>query len=47
MPDHDLHLTGDEKADRLLSTNPLTLVVGMLLDQQVPARGPKRHIACR
>lgn len=34
--DHDLHLTGDEKADRLLSTNPLALMVGMLLDQQVP-----------
>ncbi|MFT5222006.1 MAG: putative HhH-GPD family protein [Glaciecola sp.] len=33
---HDLHLTGEEKADRLLSTNPLALVIGMLLDQQVP-----------
>lgn len=36
MPDHDLHLTGDEDADRLLSTNALALLLGMLLDQQVP-----------
>ncbi len=32
----DLHLTGDPEADRLLSDNPLALVIGMLLDQQVP-----------
>ncbi|MEE6282779.1 HhH-GPD-type base excision DNA repair protein [Georgenia sunbinii] len=32
----DLHLTGDEAADRLLSTDPFALLVGMLLDQQVP-----------
>ena len=32
----DLHLTGDETADRLLSTDPFALLVGMLLDQQVP-----------
>lgn len=32
----DLHLTGNDKADRLLSDNPLALVIGMLLDQQVP-----------
>ena len=32
----DLHLTDDEAADRLLSENPLALLVGMLLDQQVP-----------
>lgn len=32
----DLHLTGDDDADRLLSDNPLALVIGMLLDQQVP-----------
>jgi len=33
--DHNLHFTGDEAADRLLSTDPLALVIGMLLDQQV------------
>jgi uncharacterized HhH-GPD family protein len=33
--DLDLHLTGDPDADRLLSHNPLALVIGMLLDQQV------------
>ena len=32
----ELHLTDDETADRLLSDNPLALLVGMLLDQQVP-----------
>lgn len=36
--------TGDEEADRLLTDNPLALLVGMLLDQQVPMewafRGP-------
>jgi uncharacterized HhH-GPD family protein len=31
-----LHITGDTAADDLLSTNPLALLVGMLLDQQVP-----------
>jgi uncharacterized HhH-GPD family protein len=31
-----LHITGDADADRLLSTDPLALLVGMLLDQQVP-----------
>ena len=31
-----LHLTGDEQADKLLSTKPLALVIGMVLDQQVP-----------
>ena len=30
-----LHITGDADADRLLSTEPLALLVGMLLDQQV------------
>lgn len=34
--DHDLHFTGDDAADRLLSTDPLALIIGMLLDQQVP-----------
>lgn len=32
----DLHLTGDEAADRLLSTDANALLIGMLLDQQVP-----------
>lgn len=31
----DLWLTGDPKADHLLSTDPFALLVGMLLDQQV------------
>ncbi|KDA06786.1 Fe-S cluster assembly protein HesB [Microbacterium sp. CH12i] len=31
-----MHITGDAYADRLLSDNPLALLVGMLLDQQVP-----------
>jgi uncharacterized HhH-GPD family protein len=33
---HDLHITGDTQADALLSTDPLALLIGMLLDQQVP-----------
>ena len=32
----NLHITGDDDADRLLSEDPLALLVGMLLDQQVP-----------
>ncbi|MDZ8172912.1 HhH-GPD-type base excision DNA repair protein [Microbacterium xanthum] len=31
----DLHITDDEAADRLLSDDPLALLIGMLLDQQV------------
>jgi len=31
-----LHITGDAAADRLLSDDPLALLIGMLLDQQVP-----------
>lgn len=31
-----LHLTGDADADRLLSDDPLALLIGMLLDQQIP-----------
>jgi uncharacterized HhH-GPD family protein len=34
--DVDLHLTGDEAADRLLSADANALLVGMVLDQQVP-----------
>lgn len=33
--DHALHITGDDAADSLLSTDPLALLIGMLLDQQV------------
>jgi uncharacterized HhH-GPD family protein len=32
----DLPVTGDPDADRLLVENPLALLIGMLLDQQVP-----------
>ena len=32
----ELHLTGDDDADALLSDSPLALVIGMLLDQQIP-----------
>ena len=31
----NLHITGDDAADQLLSEDPLALLVGMLLDQQV------------
>jgi len=31
-----LYLSGDPEADRLLSQDPLALLVGMVLDQQVP-----------
>ncbi len=31
-----VHLTGDPTADALLTENPLALLIGMLLDQQVP-----------
>jgi len=31
-----LHITGDAAADTLLSEDPFALLVGMLLDQQVP-----------
>jgi len=41
----DLHLAQDPEADALLSTSPLALLFGMVLDQQVPLewafRGPK------
>ncbi|MGM1018705.1 MAG: HhH-GPD-type base excision DNA repair protein [Actinomycetota bacterium] len=30
-----LHITGDADADELLTSNPLALLVGMLLDQQI------------
>lgn len=31
-----LRITGNDEADELLNTNPLALLIGMLLDQQVP-----------
>ncbi|TDN91335.1 HhH-GPD-type base excision DNA repair protein [Microbacterium sp. BK668] len=31
-----LHITGDPDADRLLTDDPLALLLGMLLDQQIP-----------
>jgi hypothetical protein len=30
-----IHLTGDHDADALLSTDPLALLIGMVLDQQM------------
>ena len=39
-----LQLTGDKEADALLSKDPLALLIGMVLDQQIPLerafRGP-------
>jgi len=32
----DLAVTGNEQADQLLNKNPLALLLGMLLDQQIP-----------
>lgn len=44
----DLHLTGDAEADELLSSDPLALLIGMLLDQQVAMEtafvGPKKLV---
>lgn len=31
-----LHLSGDPEADQLLSQDPLALLIGMVLDQQIP-----------
>ena len=40
-----LHLTGDDEADRLLVEEPMALLIGFALDQQVPVQkafsGPK------
>jgi uncharacterized HhH-GPD family protein len=33
-----LHFTGNDEADRLLAENPLALLIGFALDQQVPAQ---------
>ena len=35
MPDR-LHFTGSDEADRLLASDPLALLIGFALDQQVP-----------
>ena len=31
-----IHITGDERADQLLTDSPFALLIGMLLDQQFP-----------
>ena len=35
MPRKSLHLSGDRAADALLSSDPLALLIGMVLDQQI------------
>ncbi len=41
-----IHITGDERADQVLSESPFALLVGMMLDQQYPMehafRGPAK-----
>jgi uncharacterized HhH-GPD family protein len=37
MPDR-LHFTGDDEADRLLANDPMALLIGFALDQQVPVQ---------
>jgi hypothetical protein len=37
-----LPVTGDPEADQLLVDDPFALLIGMLLDQQVPMSGPSR-----
>ena len=37
----DLSVTGNAEADALLNTNPLALLLGMLLDQQMQKRRPE------
>jgi len=45
----ELHLSGDERADRLVSDDPLALLIGMVLDQQITIeqafRGPAELVA--
>jgi uncharacterized HhH-GPD family protein len=45
VPDR-LHFTGDDAADALLAQNPLALLIGFALDQQVPVQtafaGPRK-----
>ena len=33
-----IHLTGDDEADRLLASDPMALLIGFALDQQVPVQ---------
>jgi len=46
MPKGTLAVTGDAQSDQLVNTDPLALLLGMLLDQQVPMewafKGPQR-----
>jgi uncharacterized HhH-GPD family protein len=37
-PPDRLYFTGDDAADRLIATNPLALLIGFALDQQVPVQ---------
>ena len=37
-------ITGNPDADKLLEENPLALLLGMLLDQQVPKRRPGNRV---
>lgn len=41
-----LHFTGDDEADRLIAEDPLALLIGFALDQQVPVpvafQGPRK-----
>ena len=37
-PPDRLHFTGDDEADRLLVSDPLALLIGFALDQQVPVQ---------
>jgi uncharacterized HhH-GPD family protein len=43
-----LHITGDPEADRLLESDALALLIGMLLDQQMPLEaafaGPRKLV---
>ncbi len=36
MPEHPIRLSQDPAADALLSKDPLALLIGMVLDQQIP-----------
>ena len=38
MADDRLHFTGDDEADRLLVSEPMALLIGFALDQQVPVQ---------
>jgi uncharacterized HhH-GPD family protein len=38
MSDDRLHYTGDDEADRLLVSDPMALLIGFALDQQVPVQ---------